>query len=431
MGAVTKLTIILFKGVHFNPSPMKKLIALSTISLLFIAHIFKALQWPGVDQLLILSLALFFPLFYVLDLRSQWKAGESKVLAISSFIGAFFLSQGLFFKIMHWPFGDQLLLLSLGLILPGYLVLRAILQPKSNRLANFSVLLFISLCWTSLFLLMHFPGNEVFLAITLFLTMLVILYELVKKEGQPIFQLVKHRHLVNASGIITFLLLINANRMPIRVLETDMTRHLMLQEQIDNEISLGSSLITTRNQKLAVQLDAQTADLLRYIDEVKFELISQVNGRTCLGSARPLDKMAVLWSKNPKGQVGIAKLNLAALEQKIAIDATMHKLIGDDLKRIDKHRLGMRVWSQWINHQNEVIGLVEAQKTDTVLIASKIEVLKRQLQNLNKIEYSTYHELRNIHWVARTFDHATLVQAILRLTELQYEVVRYRTLALG
>lgn len=332
---------------------------------------------------------------------------------------------------MHWPGGDQLLLISLGLVIPIYLVLRAILQPKSNRLANFSVLLFISLCWTSLFLLMNFPGNEVFLAITLFLTMLVILYELVKKEGQPIFQLVKHRHLVNASGIITFLLLINANRMPIRVLETDITRHLMLQEQIDNEISLGSSLITTRNQKLAVQLDAKTLDLLRHIDEVKFELISQVNGRACLGSARPLDKMAVLWSKNTKEQVGIAKLNLAALEQKIAIDATMHQLIGNDLKRIDKHHLGMRVWSQWINHQNEVIGLVQAQKADSVLTDAKIDVLKGQLQNLNKIEYSNYHELRNIHWVARTFDHATLVQAILRLTELQYEVVRYRTLVLG
>ena len=108
----------------------------------------------------------------------------------------------------------------------------------------------------------------------------------------------------------------------------------------------------------------------------------------------------------------------------------MYKLIGDDLKRIDKHRLGMRVWSQWINHQNDVIGLVQVQKTDSVLTAAKTDALKRQLQNAQNMEYSNYHELRNIHWVARTFDHATLVQAILRLTELQYEVVRYRTLVL-
>jgi hypothetical protein len=46
-------------------------------------------------------------------------------------------------------------------------------------------------------------------------------------------------------------------------------------------------------------------------------------------------------------------------------------------------------------------------------------------------EYANYHELGNIHWVSRTFDHATLVQALIRLTELQYEVVRYRTLALS
>ncbi len=420
-----------YHRVTLKLRPMKKLFALLSVSLLFLTLIFKTLDFPATALLLIVTLVFSFPIFFILDFIGEWKSGASKLLSSVYFAAVLALSQGLFFKIMHWPFGDQLLLLSLGLILPGYLVLRAITQPKSDKLANFNVLLFISLCWTSLFLLLHFPGNEGFLAVTLLLTMLVILYELVKKEGQPIFQLVKHRHLVNASGILTFLLLINANRMPIRVLETDMTRHLTLQEQINNEIALGSALISSRNQKLAVQIDAQTADLLRHIDEVKFELISQVNGRTCLGSARTLDKMAVLWSKNPKGQVGIAKLNLAALEQKIAIDATMHQLIGNDLKRIDKHSLGIRVWSQWINHQNEVIGLVEAQKTDTVLIASKIEVLKRQLQNLNKIEYSTYHELRNIHWVARTFDHATLVQAILRLTELQYEVVRYRTLVLS
>ena len=411
---------------------MKKLFALASVSLLFLAHIFKALHWPGADQLFILTLALFLPLFYVLDFIGEWKSGVSKLRALLYFFGVLTLSQGLFFKLMHWPGGDQLLLISLGLIIPGYLVLKAILEPKSNKLANFSVLLFISLCWTSLFLLLHFPGNEGFLAITLFLTMLVILYELVKKEGQPIFQLVKHRHLVNASGIITFLLLMNANRMPIRVLETEMTRHLTLQEQIDNEIALGSSLISTRNQKLTVQLEEQTADLLRQIDDVKFELISQVNGRTCLGSARPLDKMAVLWSKKTKGQVGIATLNLAALEQKMAIDATMHQMIGSDFKVLDQRGAGVKIWSSWQKYQRNVLAMVQRQNTaDSVAQRNTALALQSIIRRWAAKEYADYHELRNIHWVSRTFDHATLVQALIRLSELQYEVVRYRTLALS
>jgi len=264
------------------------------------------------------------------------------------------------------------------------------------------------------------------------LTMLVILYELVKKEGQPIFQLVKHRHLVNASGIITFLLLMNANRMPIRVLETEMTRHLTLQEQIDNEIALGSSLISTRNQKLTVQLEEQTADLLRQIDDVKFELISQVNGRTCLGSARPLDKMAVLWSKKTKGQVGIATLNLAALEQKMAIDATMHQMIGSDFKVLDQRGAGVKIWSSWQKYQRNVLAMVQRQNTaDSVAQRNTALALQSIIRRWDAKEYADYHELRNIHWVSRTFDHATLVQALIRLSELQYEVVRYRTLALS
>lgn len=420
-----------YHRVTLKLRPMKKLFALLSVSLLFLTLIFKTLDFPATALLLIVTLVFSFPIFFILDFIGEWKSGASKLLSSVYFVAVLTLSQGLFFKIMHWPFGDQLLLLSLGLILPGYLVLRAIIQPNSNKLANFSVLLFISLCWTSLFLLLNFPGNEGFFAVTLLLTMLVILYELVKKEGQPIFQLVKHRHLVNVSGIIMFLLLINANRMPIRVLETDMTRHLTLQEQIDNEIALGSALISPRNQKLAVQIDAQTADLLRQIDEVKFELISQVNGRTCLGSARPLDKMAVLWSKNPKGQVGIAKLNLAALEQKIAIDATMHQMIGSDFKVLDQRVKGLKIWSSWQKYQRTALAMVQRQNpADSITQRDPALALQLIIRRWDAEEYANYHELRNIHWVSRTFDHSTLVQAILRLTELQYEVVRYRTLAL-
>jgi hypothetical protein len=238
--------------------------------------------------------------------------------------------------------------------------------------------------------------------------------------------------LVNASGIITFLLLMNANRMPIRVLETEMTRHLTLQEQIDNEIALGSTLISTRNHAFATNLDQQTADLLRQIDDVKFKLIAQVNGSACLVHARAFDHMAVLWTKKSRGQVGIATLNLAALEQKIAIDATMHQLIGSDFKVLDQRGAGVKIWSSWQKYQRNVLAMVQRQNpADSIVQRNPALTLQSIIRRWDAKEYADYHELHNIHWVSRTFDHATLVQALIRLSELQYEVVRYRTLALS
>ena len=410
---------------------MKKFFALVSVSLLFLTLIFKSLDFAGTSELLILTFAFGFPIFFILDFIGEWKSGASKLLALIYFIAILALSQGLFYKMMHWPGADQLLILSLVFMLPVYFLLSAVMRNKKDGLARFSFLLFIFLSWTSLFVIMHYPGTVIFLATTLFIAMLVVIYELVKKEGQPIFQLVKHRHLVNASGFIAFLLFFQANRLPIQILEAEMSRQFDLQEQIAQEIEIGNSSITPSNKAFSAQVDKETLELLAKIDEVKLALIDKVNEG--IGDEYNADHSAVLWNKAPKdGQLGIIRLNLAALDNKTNFDIPMHLLIGTDLKILDPNKAGIKIWNAWMQHQTKLQQYItQNPNLDTTQRAQMLSTLQQIQRNWQQKEYQPYHDLRNIHWVARTFDHATIVQAIVHLTELQYEVVRLRSLVVG
>jgi hypothetical protein len=410
---------------------MKKFFALVSVSLLFLTLIFKFLYLPGTSELLILTFAFSFPIFFILDFIGEWKSGASKLLASVYFVGVLALSQGLFYKMMHWPGADQLLILSLVFMLPIYFLFSAVMRNKKDGLARFSFLLFIFLCWTSLFVIMHYPGTVLFLAITLFIAMLVVIYELVKKEGQPIFQLVKHRHLVNASGLIAFLMFFQANRLPIRILDNEVTHQFSLEAQIAQEIEIGNRYITPSNKAFSLQIDKETMELLANIDAVKLALIDEVNDG--IGTERNADRLAVLWKQPPKdGPLGIIRLNLAALDNKKDFDITMHRMIGSDLSQLSKASAGLHIWTAWIQHQEKLQKYIALNPNlDSTQRAQMLSTLQQIQLNWKQKEYQSYHELRHIHWVARTFDHATIVQAIVHLTELQYEVVRLRTMVVG
>lgn len=148
---------------------------------------------------------------------------------------------------------------------------------------------------------------------------------------------------------------------------------------------------------------------------------------------RNADNLAILWNKPPKnGPLGIISLNLAALDNKKDFDIPMHLLIGTDLKFLDPSKAGIKIWNAWMQHQTKLQQYItQNPNLDTTQRAQMLNTLQQIQRNWQQKEYQPYHDLRNIHWVARTFDHATIVQAIVHLTELQYEVVRLRSLVVG
>jgi hypothetical protein len=122
-------------------------------------------------------------------------------------------------------------------------------------------------------------------------------------------------------------------------------------------------------------------------------------------------------------------LNLSALPNKTNVEIPMFRLIGNNLSVLNRNSAGLRIWNTWTQLQTRFQEAVAAHPNlDSTSRTQLLDRLQKIQSHWQQQEYQTYHDLRNIHWVARTFDHATIVQAIVRLTELQYEVARLRTL---
>jgi hypothetical protein len=116
--------------------------ALASIMLLFGAF-FKIMHWPGANSLLILgtvTLSMFFiPYFFYVNLQEQSEK-KSKVIAAAGLITALFLCAATLFKMMHWP-GTIVMMFGFGfsflIFLPLY-IMNGIRNPltKVSSISN-------------------------------------------------------------------------------------------------------------------------------------------------------------------------------------------------------------------------------------------------------------------------------------------------------
>ena len=120
-------------------------------SLLILGAFFKLQHWPGASVLITLGTfllaAVYLPVFAMVSIRDTREKGKkvNKSLYIAGVVTGFIFLTGILFKIMHWPGANVALtvsvLLTLVLFIP-ILVSHAI-RDKENQLQNFSILIFI------------------------------------------------------------------------------------------------------------------------------------------------------------------------------------------------------------------------------------------------------------------------------------------------
>lgn len=81
---------------------------------------FKIMHWPGANVLMILGLSamsfVFLPLMFTLKIREKQDKKDKLILGIGSVVTVL-ISLSALFKIMHWPFATILIYLSLGSLL--------------------------------------------------------------------------------------------------------------------------------------------------------------------------------------------------------------------------------------------------------------------------------------------------------------------------
>jgi len=140
--------LLTFKHYYFMNSTMKISGYISSLMILSGAF-FKFNHWPGANVFMLVGVflltVLFLPLLFILKFKESAESNRSVALSIIGFVAAFLICIGIFFKIMHWP-GAQFMIISGGvLLLLGYLPIYfiSIYKNTTNKLNSTATVILI------------------------------------------------------------------------------------------------------------------------------------------------------------------------------------------------------------------------------------------------------------------------------------------------
>ncbi len=212
-------------------------------------------------------------------------------------------------------------------------------------------------------------------------------------------------------------------------------------------------------------IDEMTAKRIHLIDQLKIQLLTDCGEDVSTVGGKTSILMGKFNSKSP--QIKPIRMNLENVEGKDKYDEAMHLFIGEDIKKpVGK---GIELWNSYLNFRKELTEKVASSqlkidkngkayvdkayyfKAPMIKQFKDQKDLNEQLQkalkssnvhnddetvlldiysSLSKNEYSTVHDITNIHWIGKTFDHAPSVAAIASLSSLQKDILSARAKAI-
>ena len=186
------------------------------------------------------------------------------------------------------------------------------------------------------------------------------------------------------------------------------------------------------------------------------------------------EKDIIVWKKyDKKDPLRPSRLNLMAVQAKDQYEVPMHEIIGDQINNPSTDKFGLPLWEKYNGFRSFLVETVATnhgksidsvsgkgkgapmyslkakeindfkdnaeldKKVDDMLKGSKINkkdigVLKQLYMELTKQKtYPEFNDVKNVHWIGKTFDHSPLVAALASLTSMQLEVLNARAVAAG
>jgi len=210
------------------------------------------------------------------------------------------------------------------------------------------------------------------------------------------------------------------------------------------------------------KIDKDAGNFIKYIDEVKLDILKIVGEQVEI--VKPNDESVIVWKKyDPKTPLLPARLNLIAVSAKDQFDVPMHEIVGSSISPIDPKKHGAKMWKMYLDFRRSVVENtgtykegekqwklkvkdINQYKTNDELtkLVTKMfdapgnvinpedkEALIGIYQELTKLEMGDHHDVKNVHWMGRTFDHAPLVGALASLSSLQNDVLSARAKAVN
>jgi ribosomal 50S subunit-associated protein YjgA (DUF615 family) len=213
------------------------------------------------------------------------------------------------------------------------------------------------------------------------------------------------------------------------------------------------------------KIDKNVGEFIKYVDDLKIELIGKVEGPEKVKTAKLNDKESIVWKHyDPKTPLLPARLYLQAIQTKDNFDIPMHEIVGSEISKVDPTKKGKKLWELYKGLRTSIVQISgnykEGEKNLWKLKVKEIndfkdfQDLEKQIlkmfnapgnkvnpedlealvsiyQELTKQEFADHHEAKNIHWLGRTFDHAPLVGALASLSSMQNEILAARAKAVN
>lgn len=210
---------------------------------------------------------------------------------------------------------------------------------------------------------------------------------------------------------------------------------------------------------IADRIDQMTIKQVKQIDDAKMELLKYAGED--ISKIKNGDLETILWSKTNKCTP--ARLNLFAIKNKEEYDKPMELLIGAgaDIKNPNKNAIGMKLFNSIAKYRCDLVSELGTWSTgdkkfylraksinnfkdqndltrqiDKMFRVSKInpdelDDLREIYSDLSLQERVNAGEIKDVHWIGRTFDHSPLVAALASLTSLEQSVLSARADAIS
>ncbi|MBU2019360.1 MAG: hypothetical protein KJ941_06925 [Bacteroidetes bacterium] len=204
--------------------------------------------------------------------------------------------------------------------------------------------------------------------------------------------------------------------------------------------------------KIVEEIDKITAARIKEIDDLKLEILT-----VCGEDLTLTGEEAIITKKyDPTRPLKPIRMNLSHVQSMDKYDEPMQILIGEETT--NPKGKGLLLWNNFNKYRNDLVELIakypggEGQpsfyfkapnvtafkdqadlnkQVDKAIAASNVnqddkEAIKKIYGSLTKEERSEVHEVKNVHWIGKTFDHSPVVAAIASLSSLQKEILTAR-----
>jgi hypothetical protein len=228
------------------------------------------------------------------------------------------------------------------------------------------------------------------------------------------------------------------------------------------------------------KIDKKTAEIVEKIDLMKLNILEK-SGED-ISKVELNGKEVILWKKyDKKDPLRPARMNLMAVQAKDQYDVPMHEIIGEEINRPDPAKDGMKLWKMYNDYRAFIVETTGSlhDKIDSVsgkgignplhavktaplnkfkdnmdldkqvtAMLNKTNVFVKDNGNIKKHEdfgllkqlymeltkqeiFDEVNDVKNVHWIGKTFDHSPLVAALASLTAMQLEILNARATAAG